>query len=825
MTAPAALRAWLGTLTAEDLQDLLERRPDVLQGAPLRDLDDLAGRLVHPTSVSRALARQPTPLAQVLETLLACGRGATARRAAELLDASDSGGDGAAHLGLVQHVVDELRRLALAWPGADDDGVDAVLGEAARLPDAPVEVNPGVGVVIPVPFGMARPLAAVIADIPTEPLKRIIRAWGAPVPTRKDAVGRAVENALGDPRTVRMILAKAPPAQAEVIVERIRRRAGISEPPRPADPQAQRLEQAALTWAREHGLAYLPYGGVGIWGLEIPSEVVLALLPPGAALPFTPVPPLLPTAVVTADQAHAAASGAITEALSVTMGLLEVIDREPAAGLKKGGIGTREVTRVAKAIGAQPTDVRLGLEVTAALGLLDVTAESRVTTSDRFRQWRRLEPADRAADLARGWQRLDLAPTIDRDAEGKPVPALGGDPSGRAEYLREAVLEHAREAGGVGFTSADALAEYLAWRLPFLAWRGVGEEIRATWAEGHRLGLLALGTLSEPGRALLAGDDDRLTATFREMLPATQSTALFGSDLTVIVPGSPAPAVVDLLDALAVREARGSAATWRITPESVRRALDDGYQAEDLLMRLRSLTPGEIPQPLVYLVRDVARRHGHVGVQASSAVVIGEDPGLVAEIAAHRGLRKVGLRQVAPTVLTSEARPDQVLAALRSAGYLPVPLDTDGVPVVAVRPRLADSGPEAEPEAEIDDEADRALRRWAAERNLARAEGPAEVAARLVRGDPGGSDPATAELEQTIAREARRLSPPEVRHLAHAITCHGSVEIQYRSSSSGVTVRVISDITLNAGYLAAWCHLRQDERWFALDGIQAVTPV
>ena len=49
--------------------------------------------------------------------------------------------------------------------------------------------------------------------------------------------------------------------------------------------------------------------------------------------------------------------------------------------------------------------------------------------------------------------------------------------------------------------------------------------------------------------------------------------------------------------------------------------------------------------------------------------------------------------------------------------------------------------------------------------------------------------------------------------------------ITYRSSTGGITTRMISDIEMVNGLMYAWCHLRDDDRVFSIDRIQAVAPV
>jgi hypothetical protein len=67
-----------------------------------------------------------------------------------------------------------------------------------------------------------------------------------------------------------------------------------------------------------------------------------------------------------------------------------------------------------------------------------------------------------------------------------------------------------------------------------------------------------------------------------------------------------------------------------------------------------------------------------VTVTTVTCIVQASDPALLAEIAANRRLSRLGLRVLAPTVLAGSAPADKTLAALRDAGYAPVPIDDTG---------------------------------------------------------------------------------------------------------------------------------------------------
>ena len=93
---------------------------------------------------------------------------------------------------------------------------------------------------------------------------------------------------------------------------------------------------------------------------------------------------------------------------------------------------------------------------------------------------------------------------------------------------------------------------------------------------------------------------------------------------------------------------------------------------------------------------------------------------------------------------------------------------------------------------------------------------------------------ALLDRKLSLDRPLAILSENDVEHLlltlaaivvlAYAVATGASVAIRYRSSSGGVTDRVISDLVLVGGYLHAWCHLRGAERYFALENVLSVAP-
>jgi hypothetical protein len=366
--------------------------------------------------------------------------------------------------------------------------------------------------------------------------------------------------------------------------------------------------------------------------------------------------------------------------------------------------------------------------------------------------------------------------------------------------------------------------------------------------EARLLGLVAHGAATPLLRAVLAGDRAAVVSLADVMLPSAAMTATFGSDLTAVVVGPPTGELSALLDSCADRESRGGAVTWRFSTASVRRALDAGVTAPELAARLSAVATTGLPQPLAYLVHDVGRRHGALRVAPARAVIRCADEGLLAEVVVDRKLRALSLRLVAPTVALSAVGDAETVAALRGAGYLPMPAvlgirgassdtvvsdDTvvsagdhpatiDGT-VLDLSPRLRSRRFDADASGDELDAILAGLEQAGVVPSARAAEDPVAAAARLVGvlHGPGTRD-ADPGLVAAIRRANRTLSLDEIETLAAAVIRGEAVRIRYRSAGSSVTERVVSELVFSGYLLEGWCHLRNAERAFRVSEIQSV---
>lgn len=802
---------WLAGLPADDLAAILARRPEALTGSGVTDLPALAARLQARDSVATALAALPRPTIQLIEVLQAFGGpkvGRTQLAAAVGRTPQDPELDATLQV---------LAQRALVWPDGDDLRMAGALWSTFEHP-----------------LGLGAPASALLNGLPSEELNVIADALGVSRGRTRDGTMKGIRAALADGERVRALVASAPDGVRDLLMELAHDGPLVPAPQHYAAPG--RTGNTAVRWAARHGL--LVWDG---WQhAQMPGEVAMALRGPGWRAPFDPRPPRPATVdAPAAAVAREAAAAAIT-AVERTSALLDAVAATPVRLLKAGGVGNRELRRLAKSVGAGDLEIRLWLELVYAAGLVGVSDE-QVLPTDGYDAWCADEPAQRLPVLLRAWRSLPAAPLAERRVDGSsPAAALLRDPTGLMAYdLRPALLEALAELpDGRGVADAEGAAALVRWRLP-LAAGSPGEDehlITGLWREAHLVGAVAHGALTALGRALLDERPTRdadLLAAADELLPPSVREAVFQNDLTVVVPGTPAAALAGLLDAAAVRESPGGATTWRFSPASIRAALDAARQADELLSALRTVAVGgSLPQVLEYLVADTARQHGRIRVRPVGCVLRAEDPALLAEVAGVRALRPLGLALLAPTVLAS-ARPfEETLAALRAAGYAPVGEDAQGMPTVErvdrrrapVSRRLTDGagrGGAGRGGAVLDPTA--LAGKLLAAPNLQRQpDTPAAVRRPLPHAPAEPAEP--NRVADAVRRHASHLDDYEQGLLIEAINESTPVTIDYTNASGRSSTRLIEPLDLDRHLLVAWCHQRAEERMFALDRIAAVLP-
>jgi hypothetical protein len=446
-----------------------------------------------------------------------------------------------------------------------------------------------------------------------------------------------------------------------------------------------------------------------------------------------------------------------------------------------GGVATVEIRRVARALRVADGVLRLWLELAAEAQLVGVE-RARLLPTKQSDDWLDSQPGVRLAALVKAWRRMDWRPEPDQ------ARAALRDYTGSAGLvLRRTALE--RFSAEQAFVDTNELVADLVWSRP-----AVHDE-RATAAvisEMESLGLVAGGALTPLGVAVREDGDIDGAAT--DLMPPAAEKAAFQTDMTAVVNGLPSPSLSATLNLVADLEDNDAARVWRLSAGSVRRALDTGLSADEVLWQLAAVSEAPLPQVIEYQVQDVARRHGHLTVSEVTSCVRAEDPTLLQEIVKTKRLASLQLRFLAPTVLASARPMTETLAALRRAGYAPTGVDAGEKSIVErVERQRASARGERRPDkwwrTELDDLelTQLAIKLVEQERPTVGRGTPRASAARMLR-------------DQNVF-----LPDEEVMLLASALVCGDRVEIGYASGPRRIDTHVIVPTKHLEGVLTAEC--------------------
>ena len=775
-TSPRTLAEQLRTSSDAELAVLLRNRPDLLTPPP-SDVAALAARATTQTSVRRAMDRLDAFALQTLDVLAASPEPTGAAAVRDLLGADP------------HPALDRLRALGLVW--GPDDALHLVRAVRSLLPE-PAGLGPSAATAL-TSYGPSR-LAGLLADL-------ALPGTGDPV-----AAARQVGELLSRGQDVAALLEGAP-AEARAVLERLtwgppvgrvadaHRDVRVSTARTPVDWLLAR----GLLVATEEGSVVLPRE-VGVWlrGGRVHAQV--------RASP----PELVSTRheLALVQRTAAAAAAATVRAVG---DLLEAWGYDAPGVLRSGGLGVRDLRRAGAQVDRDEASTAVLLEVALATGLLARDQEQQVwRPTGAFDTWVTRPMARRWVELVRAWLASDRVAALvgERDERGRTLSALGpGLPRPAAPGLRRATLDLLAEAAPGAAPRPRAVHAVLEWRAPHRGGRAREDLVDATLREAEQLGLTGLGALAGHARALLDGDEQAAVARLGALLPAPVDHVLLQADLTAVAPGPLTPDLARELSLLAEVESTGGATVYRFTEASLRRALDAGRSGTDMHAFLAAVSRTPVPQPLGYLVDDVARRHGRLRVGVSAAYLRCDDEAMLTELLSDRRAGALGLRRLAPTVLVSTVAPEVLLERLRALGHAPAAESADGVALLAhpdarrapEPARLPVSSGPSEPSAAVVAATVRAIR--SADRAPGR--GPAQA---------GG-----VGLVPTNPIEALAM-------LRSAVRTGSSVWIGYADNEGVSRTRLVDPVRVDGGQLSGFDHLRQRVRGFAVHRITAIAP-
>ncbi len=788
--SPRTLADQFRSWSDEDLAHLLRARPDLAVPAP-QDSTQLASRAGTRASVLRAVDQLDVLGLAVLDAVVALGgRVSLADLERHVNAAADS----------IAPTVDDLLSKALLWGTHDDLRALSVVTEV-------------VGTTV---SGLGPAAEQLLTSYGPARVSALARDLGLEVSGDRHTDAVRVAHHLGDREVVEELVGEVDERARAILdhLERDNAPGTVEDTGRPtsredAQSPADQLLSRGLVVARDRT------------HVVVPREVAICLRGGRTTRHRVDEPPELATSSRAQDLVDRAAGGAAFDLVRHVELLLEHWGTHPPAALRGGGLGVRDLRAAAGLLHVDERTAALHVELASAAGLVAVgdtdDQDAAWLPTDAFDVWSSGAAAQRWAALALAWLESPRVMSLvgSRDQSRKTINALVGDlERSWAVETRRSTLELMASvpegevlAPGTGIPS---VVERLRWLRPRRPTERA-EAVAWTVEESAVLGVTALGGLSTHGRSLLESEEPRRDAAklLEPLLPSPVDHVLLQADLTAVAPGPLEHELAHNLAMMADIESRGGATVYRFTATSVRRAFDSGWSSAEVHGFIASSSRTPVPQPLVYLVDDVARRFGTVRVGAAGSFLRSDDESALTELVHNPQASGLRLRRIAPTVVVSDMPVDVLLPRLRELGVAPVVEAPDGT----VRLARKDSHRARPP------------RQRAPSPGLGAARSAARVAS-TVGAIRAGDRAAESRPRRAEAASLSGGGPmATMAALREAVETKATVWIAYLDNHGSTVERVVDPAKVEAGWLTAFDHRADDVRSFAVHRISSVHAV
>ena len=666
--------------TDEELIDFLMARPDLSDR--VGSFVDLAVRSVQSVSLQKAVAGLTAFEQQVLDSLLHLGHPADAVDIASLAAKPGDSREVTVALNRLR-VLGLVRRTNSLFDSPGKSGSSAQPG-SSRETGALFEPVKELRRVVPNPFILHASLEKLLDRYSVPDLRTMAINVGLPERTigKVGLIADLVEQ-IGSPDGLSRILERGS-FDAETLLRSIDDDL-YGMLPLDTRPWTRSTIPERVGWLLSHGLL-LPMSTDTV---VIAREVAVLLRGGAPMATFTPHPPAVVRLELTTDPHRPSTLMELTPTalLEAVAAIGTTWARNPPVPLRTDGVGVKDVRNLSKILGVDERTVSRLIELAGLAGLVSADSFSnRIGPTAAFHSWLSDDPLSRWSLLVHTWANAStsLSRVVRRDELERFEAPLSPTWDVSVDYIwrRVRVVEALGSISGDEPIELMSVAQRARWFSP-LRWGHALDYLDAVLEvceEAALLGAYAGGTLTPLARALwLEPDPDALELAAKGTFKPPVSVFTVSGDLSAIAPGELASSVAVELGLLAELVSKGGAAVYRFTDASIRGALDHGRTVEEIHAFLESHAKPGVPQPLAYLIDDVARRYGSARVGSALAYIRVDDPVLMAELTRAKKVAKLKLRQLAPTVAVSEFPAAKLMKGLRDAGFLPVEEGNDGV--------------------------------------------------------------------------------------------------------------------------------------------------
>ena len=575
-------------------------------------------------------------------------------------------------------------------------------------------------------------------------------------------------------------------------------------------PKASEEVLAKLTWGPPRGqIGNIKKPGNAI-GWLLDNGVLVALDSNTVALPrdvaiklrggkihkemVSKAPNLIGKEVVQ-KQIDLAATANISTILRWCEELLHNLSDEPPTALRTGGLGVRDLKKIAEHLGIDETCAGFVAELCYLGGLLVIDSDDQILPTSAFDIWLTKSAEERWYSLVVLWLDTSRVSGLIGKISDKNVAPLGPelDRAG-ASLIRRSTLKVLNDNPQLT-PDVKSLQEIVKWINPQ---RANNDYVEWTLREAEWLGITGQGALSTFGSNLL---NEKEVLEIESALPKPVDHILIQADNSAVAPGPLTPELASEMGTIADIESRGGATVYRFSDSSIRRGLDHGKTGDQIKTFLSKISKTPMPQPLEYLITDIAKRHGRLRVGSAHTYIRCEDEGLVQQILHDKKCEHLRLRKIAPQVLVTDFELAEVIGELREFGYLPAAENSGGV--LLSQPNLRRSKSRPKPPRIISEfTAPKDAIVTAAVKTIRAGERSKKVEPII----PGTSSNETLALINQYINEGKSLI------------------ISYADNNGGVSNRIIEPISISLGTLTARDETSDEILQFRIPRINGVAP-
>src|SRR6476661_6762462 len=399
MSLIRALSKELQARSDDSLRALFSARPDLISPA-VPDFPALAARASGRVSVQRALERLNRPEMQVLETLHLCtntdtGHSASAATLKRLINGST--------VAALERLLHSLQELALVHRAEPPHGAAPAAGrQRYYLPVGSLKDVIGI-----YPAGLGRSYTELVRLQPAF-AQRVVQLVGelhrtganiAPATTPMEAA-LSLQHWTASPEA---LLARFGNWAMGAVPQAQRRASVLNEG----------ADVGPVDWLLARGLL-VPLDAAHV---ELPHSVGVALRGGFVIEHFALTPPVPRLGQTSASLRRNAALGAIAETLRLVGELLYAVREQPLVTLRSGGVGVREMKRLADALRIGLHEAGVLAELCALSGLLRLDVDSSAWVQPQQLEWLTLPRQEQWLWLVNAWLTSERVPSL----VGQPV--------------------------------------------------------------------------------------------------------------------------------------------------------------------------------------------------------------------------------------------------------------------------------------------------------------------------------------------------------------------------------------------------------------------